>query len=366
MKICIVCGFYPLIKGGAEYQSKIIAQALKDMGHDVFFISYGHSENNKIICDEFLIYTLKLPSRKDRLLLNIGYSKIIKTILMSERPDVIYQRVLNSLSFHLSRFSKTLKTPLCIHIADNFCLEFGSTFRDRIRHYMFKSLIRNKLVKFVVQTDYQSKLLKKFQLNPVLKIYNMHPMPTLSGLESKLMDGKRVVWIGSARKVKQLEIFLNLAEKFSESELIFEIIGRIGSTDYEQSLLNRIETMKNVKYLGEVDNDFVNNRLLHTHILVNTSLSEGFSNTFIQAWMRGVPTISLNSDPDGIIKRHDLGFVCDGDTSLLYDYTLLLFRDKGMYQTKSKNARAVAESLFTLENNIQNLERTLENQLDNI
>src|SRR5690606_24473083 len=117
MKICVFCGFYPLVKGGAEYQSKLIAQSLKKRGHNVFYVSYGHSEKTTKNIDDFIVYTLPLPARLDRMSLNVFYSKNFTKIFSYEKPDVIYQRVLNSFSFYLSKYCKSTKTPFAIHIA---------------------------------------------------------------------------------------------------------------------------------------------------------------------------------------------------------------------------------------------------------
>ena len=40
---------------------------------------------------------------------------------------------------------------------------------------------------------------------------------------------------------------------------------------------------------------------------MNTSLHEGFPNTFIQAWMREVAVVSLHVDPDGVLSREGVG-----------------------------------------------------------
>lgn len=67
---------------------------------------------------------------------------------------------------------------------------------------------------------------------------------------------------------------------------------------------------KNVKYLGHRSFEEVEKLFDETSIFVNTSIPdcEGFPNTFLQAWSRGVPVISF-FDPDGLIAENNLGIV---------------------------------------------------------
>jgi glycosyltransferase involved in cell wall biosynthesis len=84
--------------------------------------------------------------------------------------------------------------------------------------------------------------------------------------------------------------------------------------------------------------------------LVNTSPPghEGFPNTFIQAWLRGVPVLTLGVDPDGIVREHDLGDVVRTVDELAASLSGLL-GDSGGYARIAENVAAFARERFTVE-----------------
>ncbi|MBI9059640.1 MAG: glycosyltransferase family 4 protein [Labilibaculum sp.] len=359
MKICFFIGYYPLLKGGAEYQAKLLATEL-NKENEVFFISVGHDTDEILDLDGIKVYTLKINRILDRAFLYYPTFRKIQNILNREEPSLIYQRVLDSFSFHLSKYVYEYKIPYYLHIADEYSLRFPSTLSGRVRYFFFKSIIKTQ-VQFIVQTDNQKELLSYYGIKPILKIYNLHPDPdSKPSKESKDCVDKSILWIGSARMVKRMEKYLDIANSYKDFKSFkFYIIGRIEQGKYGDTLINRIKQMSNVIYLGENENDYVNNMIVKSDILVNTSDSEGFSNTFIQAWLRGVPVVSLNSNPDGLMDKYELGYHCNGDMSMVTKCVYDLLHDNFTYNRISNNSYLIAKQLFSLDNNISQFKEIL-------
>jgi glycosyltransferase involved in cell wall biosynthesis len=79
-----------------------------------------------------------------------------------------------------------------------------------------------------------------------------------------------------------------------------------GEEDYYANIENEASKLRNVRFLGQIPYREVNQYLAKSKVLLNTSDVEGFPNTFLQAWARRVPIVSL-FDPDDIITREGLG-----------------------------------------------------------
>ena len=155
-------------------------------------------------------------------------------------------------------------------------------------------------------SDQVNKLERNFGRRPDLLIRNFHqPPPDVAKDPGRFT----IVWIGNFKPVKRPELFIELAGHFAQqSDVDFVMVGRPYPSESVQGRLDEaIQANSNLTHLGGLPQDDVNELLERAHLLVNTSQSEGFSNTFIQAWMRSVPVFTLGVNPDGLLDGGALG-----------------------------------------------------------
>ncbi len=316
--------------------------------------------NTVNVIDGYKIYSITPYPSYNRKLLYFPVAQTISRILEKEKPDIIYQRILNSFSYHLSKYSKNKKIPYFIHVADNYSLQLNQlSLTTTVRKWMLNKVKKNVHCNFIVQTSFQKKLLEKQGIRPIQKVYNMHPYNANLSFKAyyKKKNSKKfqILWIGSGRPVKRMELFLKLANSYNNRKnFSFHIIGRIETNSpYGVKLLKKIQAMNNLNYHGEQSNEYVNKNISESNLIINTSLTEGFSNVFIQSWLRGVPVISLNSNPDEVITKYNLGYFCYNDFNLISQKLNYLASDKVKYLQIAENCFTVSRNLFQIEKNIK-------------
>jgi glycosyltransferase involved in cell wall biosynthesis len=115
-----------------------------------------------------------------------------------------------------------------------------------------------------------------------------------------------VLWIGTIRRVKRPDRVLELAGRLPEVK--FHMVG--GSVPGEGALFRQVTeaaaARPNVVFHGHLPYWEANDLYARARLLVNTSDIEGFPNAYLQAWVRGVPVVTL-IDPDAVIEREGLG-----------------------------------------------------------
>ena len=115
-----------------------------------------------------------------------------------------------------------------------------------------------------------------------------------------------VLWVGNIRRVKRPDRALELAAALRTD--VMHMAG--GPLQGEEALYREVRdavaTADNVRFHGRLSYWEANELYGRASVLVNTSDVEGFPNSYLQAWVRGVPVVTL-IDPDSVIQREGLG-----------------------------------------------------------
>ncbi len=135
--------------------------------------------------------------------------------------------------------------------------------------------------------------------------------------------GLPVLWVNNLRPFKRPDLMLELAASLPEYE-IHMIGGPVaGHGELFAKSKQQAEHLPHLKFLGNVPYHDVNDSYQNAKVFVNTSDTEGFPNSYLQAWVRGTPVVSF-FDPDGLIAKEGLGFTVKTLPEMLEAVKLLL------------------------------------------
>lgn len=300
-------------RGGAEFQTEQIARALAAYPEvEVFFLakriqplqSSEHYDLVDVGC------RWPIPAARGTML----DASNLWLALARLQPDVIYQRVACTYTAVAAAYARRRACRLVWHIAHDFDVTPGRFAGDATgpRVALEKRLAERAIrqaTAIIAQTRSQAALLSRHYARPdAIVIPNGHPVPTE---QSEWSDRKRVLWVANLKRWKRPELFVQLAQRFKDDRrLDFVMVGKPSpDRDWHQRIADAVAETPNLTYTGECPAEEVNRFLARAFLFVNTSEAEGFPNTFIQAWMRGVPVLSMNCDPDGTLSNGETGFL---------------------------------------------------------
>jgi len=218
--------------------------------------------------------------------------------------DIYYQRTSDSITGIVAAFCRWHRRKFVFAIAsDASCVVSLPCCAARHERVFCRYGIRRANL-VIAQTVTQQKLLREnFGIDSTVI-----PNCALGGADAVASArGTRLLWIGSLRPVKRLELLLDVAEQ--HQDLQFDVVGDGNSeSEYVQRLRLRAKSMPNIHLHGTVAHEYVHQFYQQTTALICTSRAEGFPNTFLEAWSHGLPVVTT-FDPDGIISSQSLGKV---------------------------------------------------------
>jgi glycosyltransferase involved in cell wall biosynthesis len=322
MKVCFVAlGIYPSLNaasgieriGGAELQQIFIGRGLQQQGFDVSYVTTDHGQPDREIIGGMTLY--KSYCEEEGISgFRFFYPRLVRIwqALRRADADVYYCRAAGFLPGLLRLFCRLYRCKFVFAGASDTDFIPG---RELIRFSRDRFLYRFGLRRasaIIVQSNYQNKLLwSNYRLKGTV-INNFFDGEVLS-IPSH--EQQEILWVSTLRQWKSPLLFVELARSFPGERFVM-----IGGPDHSNPALydevkKQCAVLPNFEFLGFQSLDKTEGHFDRCKIFVNTSVHEGFPNTFLQAWRRGIPVVSY-VDPDGLIRQHRLGVSIENEQQM--------------------------------------------------
>lgn len=354
MKICFINhDNYPVLNpgyggnyiGGESVQQILLAKALVRMGHEVSTIVSDLGQPDGEIIDGIKVW--KTCRQEAGLpVLRFVYPRMTSffSALKKADADVYYQSCAGVLTGFTAYFCKKNKRKYIFRVAhDTDCIpgqELIDYSRDRM---IYKYGLKNADI-ISVQSEKQAALLVQHYGSDSVLINMAVETPEPGSQPRKDVD---VLWVNNIRPFKRPDIMLEIARRLPDIK--FRMIGGPcdGYTDLYENISLEAEKIANLEFMGFVPYHEVNQYYSRTKVFINTSDSEGFPNSFLQSWVRGIPVISY-FDPDGVIERESIGESPDTIEEML-DMINIYISDEAKINKTSLKTREYALKNFAAE-----------------
>jgi glycosyltransferase involved in cell wall biosynthesis len=312
--VCLVApNAYPLLSGdptiqligGAELQMVLVARLLAAKGHPVSMICLDFGQEDETIVDCVKVFRAHRPYAGIPILRYLWPRLTsVWNCLKRADADIYYQQTASHLTGVMAAFCKWYGKKSVFASASNPDLVPNTPRIQYARDRWIYAYGLRHVDQIFVQNDEQARLCRNHHAREPILVPNCYALPDRRPAYS---EKRYILWVSTIRQIKRPELFLDLAQALPNHQ--FRMIG--GPDDDDAALFEDIKSranrMANVEFLGFVPFAESEAHFDAATLFINTSESEGVPNSFLQAWARGVPTISF-IDAGAHLEGQPVGF----------------------------------------------------------
>lgn len=285
-------------------------------------------------------------------------------VLKSRRIHIIHSHNWATL-FHAVIAARIAKVPVIIHGEHGRdTKELDKTFKRYIIRKILYGLV-DQIV--VVAEDLKNIVIREFHYNGSkvrmikngVEIQHFEQKYDKTEVKRKLGLSKDMSIIATIAKLRPVKDIPTLIKSF---KLMYDknhmvrllIIGSYGENTNNlkneiEELIEKLELSLYVKFLGEVEN--IPELLSIVDVYLNTSLSEGMSNTILEAMASGVPVVASRvGDNPELVLDGQTGFLAEMQNPADFAVkTLQILNTPRLKKRMSENSRSIIRKYYPLE-----------------
>lgn len=290
--------------GGEQVQQTLLADAFIRRGHEVSMVVYDYGQEDGRVWDGVATHRAYRESAGIPMV-RFLYPRWSKTwsALKDADADVYYVSCAGMQLGLVALFCANYNRKFVFRVAHDTDCDPNSLL---IKYYRDKKLYEyglRRAAAIFVQTEVQQQTLAKNYGLPSQLARMLVQRPV--GSDQRSAD---ILWVNNLRQFKRPDLLLALARSMPDYN--FCMIGgeQPGCSDLFKQISHDAKAISNINFRGRVPFHDMAHHYANAKVFVNTSDSEGFPNSYLQAWIHGTPTVAF-FDPDDTIRREKLGHV---------------------------------------------------------
>lgn len=278
--------------GGAERQNIMLANAMAELGHDVVVASISANNN----CYELSpkIKYVYLPDRMSGIFRLVSRFQDIRKVLQAETPDITV-----NFWFQSAYFTALMKKSITGKVIYS---ERGDPGDQEYSGAL--GLVRRIVLPRIDGFAFQSTAAKHYFNEKVQKRSVVIPNPVFvnrSDFPEIHMRSKRIVSVGRLHEQKNMKLLIDSFSKIADCfpDYIVDIYGDGEQRTELEEYIERKNLVSRVFLRGATNK--VHEKIYDASLFVLSSDYEGMPNALLEAMALGLPSISTNWSPGGVI-----------------------------------------------------------------
>jgi glycosyltransferase involved in cell wall biosynthesis len=332
--------------GGAEVQQTLQMRALQRAGWRVSVLTRDHGQPALVDCDGIAVHRIPAPGRRGWPGLRFFHPRLsdIVRLLYRVGPDLVFVQTASEEVAAAALYARLARRLFVFAGASDRDFEPGALPGMPGRHAAAYRLGLRAADAVLVQNQAQQALLSRLLGREGHLVQNGYEEP---GARSARHDGL-VLWAATVKPLKRPDLFIELARRLPQRR--FVMVGGAepapGGAAFVEQVALQARGLPNLTLAGHVPFHEVGAWFDRAAVVVNTSDYEGLPNTFVQAWLRGAPTLSFVR-PESAPGR--TGTIACADVDDMARRLAALLDDEPSWQAASMACRRHFETHHTME-----------------
>lgn len=329
-----ILSIYDMLNGASFYEidKRVEVEFLSDFGpnHNAFHYALKHKRIFSLLKESYVMVKCGIYK-------SFKLKKYLKTL---DTDIIVSSRI---------EFSKQIKRRDTLNISQEHSYIMTDKYINKIKKYL-KNIDDVVVMTDRAKNDYVDILKNSNSTAEVANIPNMIDKNTKD--YTAKYSNNEIISVGRLEKEKDFETLIDvfkIMHKTNEN-LTLKIAGEGSQRPILEDKIRRAKLKDNIKLLGRITSEEINEELAKSKLFLLTSLGESFSLVLCEAMECGVPCLSFNIDvgPKEIIQNGYNGYLIDDrNKKEMAKVANDLINDETRWNEMSKNSKDYVKKYYS-------------------